>query len=183
MGVVHDSVLAVLAQTRILVSTATFLFILYLRSLHVVYFTVGAVWTAIVAKVLKRIIRQHRPVATKKSYGMPSSHSQVIAFFTIYLHCILTAQARTLLNTALFLIIHIFGLSVVWSRVRLGHHTKSQVAVGILIGALIGYLWYIGWKDFVVQYESDLSHTYHDGDLLHVIVRLVNNAASQQTNK
>lgn len=30
-----------------------------------------------------------------------------------------------------------------YSRVRLGYHTKDQVAVGALVGAIVGFTWHL----------------------------------------
>lgn len=140
-------------QARIVVSLLTLITVLYLRSLHVVFFTAGAICCAITAQILKRLLRQPRPMSTKKSYGMPSSHSQVIAFFTTYIYCTVlhssSSSSMGWLERALVLAAAgISGVSVIWSRVQLGHHTPAQVMVGATIGSVMAYGWYAVWTSY-----------------------------------
>ncbi|CAO3598893.1 unnamed protein product [Absidia cylindrospora] len=131
--------LAILAQTRFIVSLATFVLILYTRLIQFMYFVVGACLTAILGKVLKRIFRQPRPQGS--GYGMPSTHSQVIMFFATYFLCVAYTTMPSLVCCVSF-----FALAVVWSRVQLKHHTLSQVTVGALLGILCAQLWYAAWS-------------------------------------
>ncbi|ORZ17742.1 hypothetical protein BCR42DRAFT_450304 [Absidia repens] len=137
-----DGILAVLAQTKYLVSIATFFLIIYTRSTHFLYFVVGFAWTATLAKSLKKCIKQPRP--SGPGYGMPSAHSQIIMFVATYFQC---AAYKT--TPWLVAGVSLFSLSVVWSRVRLQHHTVSQVLVGALVGILSALLWYFARSSFV----------------------------------
>lgn len=141
--------------------TCNFLTVLYLRSFHIIYFTLTAATTVMSAKVLKRIIKQARPprhrggkLKMKKSYGMPSSHSAAICFLTTYLQCLFTA-ALTWQNVSVLLFFHGFSLAVVWSRVRLGHHTKSQVVVGSLFGFSCAMVAFYLWKSYFSTLDLD----------------------------
>jgi dolichyldiphosphatase len=151
--------------------TCNFLTVLYVRSFHIIYFTLTAAATVISAKILKRVIKQARPVpinrkqAKKKSYGMPSSHSAAICFLTTYLQCLISnAGALTWQNIIVLLFFHGFSLAVVWSRVRLGHHTKSQVIAGSLFGlscALVAYsLWHFYFSKLDIDDHVDESVSY-----------------------
>lgn len=66
-----------LKHTQGIVTTATAMCILHLRTSHVVYFTIGTLSTSFTAKGLKRVIKQPRPPGSKvkKTSGMPSTHS------------------------------------------------------------------------------------------------------------
>lgn len=66
-----------LKHTQGIVTTATAIGILHLRTAHVLYFTVGSLVTSFTAKGLKRVIKQPRPPGSrvKKTSGMPSTHS------------------------------------------------------------------------------------------------------------
>ncbi|GAA6031063.1 hypothetical protein JCM8097_003986 [Rhodosporidiobolus ruineniae] len=80
--------LYVLQNTQFVVTTLTSYFILRIRTAHSLYFGAGTLVAAFSAKILKRFIRQPRPVGAKKyekTYGMPSTHSSSIAFFGTYL--------------------------------------------------------------------------------------------------
>ncbi|KAI9267096.1 hypothetical protein EDC94DRAFT_602267 [Helicostylum pulchrum] len=158
---VKKGFLNVLSWTRELVLACNFLTVLYLRSFHIVYFTLTAAATVIGAKVLKRIIQQPRPVRRqggkikmKKSYGMPSSHSAAICFLTTYLQCLFTA-ALTWQNVIVLLFFHGFSLAVVWSRVRLGHHTKAQVICGSLFGLSCALVAFYLWKSYFSTLDLD----------------------------
>ncbi|BGP31161.1 hypothetical protein JCM10296v2_002925 [Rhodotorula toruloides] len=77
-----------LQSTQFVVTTLTAYFVLRIRTAHSLYFGAGTLVAAFTAKILKRFIRQPRPVGAKKfdkTYGMPSTHSSSIAFFGTYL--------------------------------------------------------------------------------------------------
>lgn len=115
-----------------------------------VYFTMCAIFTTLVAKVLKRLIKQPRPDSTtrKTTYGMPSSHSTAISYFAMYLQCVVFNQ-DSLLLTAGSVLLFIFSLAVIWSRVQLGHHTQAQVIAGTCLGACMAFLFFSLWKQYV----------------------------------
>ncbi|KAM0746400.1 PAP2-domain-containing protein, partial [Meredithblackwellia eburnea MCA 4105] len=80
--------LATLQNTQVVVTLLTFVAILRIRTAHAVWFGAGSLVALISAKILKRFIRQPRPLGAKKyekTYGMPSTHSSSIAFFGVYL--------------------------------------------------------------------------------------------------
>ncbi|CAG8587981.1 313_t:CDS:1, partial [Cetraspora pellucida] len=119
-------------------------------------------------EIMKRTIRQPRPTNSKqqkKSFGMPSSHSTVIIYFatfislqlhTISLHeffsfiSIYTTQTsiNTLIKLTLSSIVSLTALSVVWSRVALGYHTRNQVIVGMVLGFCLGIIWDRWWWSY-----------------------------------
>ncbi|GAA5916791.1 hypothetical protein JCM5296_007391 [Sporobolomyces johnsonii] len=77
-----------LQNTQFVVTALTAFFIIRIRTAHSLYFGAGTLVAAFTAKILKRFIRQPRPVGAKKydkTYGMPSTHSSSIAFFGVYL--------------------------------------------------------------------------------------------------
>ncbi|KAG2213516.1 hypothetical protein INT47_009190 [Mucor saturninus] len=167
--------LNILSYTRELVLTCNFLTVLYLRSFHIVYFTLTAATTVISAKILKRIIKQARPPPRvtasgktqkqKKSYGMPSSHSSAIFFLNTYLQCLFNA-AFTWQNICILVFFHGFAISVVWSRVRLGHHTESQVIAGSLFGFSCALVAFYLWKNYFSAFDLD---GHIDGVFTHVL--------------
>lgn len=89
-----------------------------------------------------------------KGYGMPSSHAQFVAFFSVYLtlfllfrHCPLPASPShtpfTVAQRALLSILAIIGAAVVaWSRIYLNYHTPQQVLVGCGAGLISAVGWY-----------------------------------------
>lgn len=52
----------------------------------------------------------------------------------------------------------ILALIVCFSRVRLGYHTKEQVVVGALVGALGGVLWQV----FIAKVRSPHLCCWHE---------------------
>ena len=78
-----------------------------------------------------------------KSYGMPSGHSQSIAFFSTL--CILTLINSK--NKYIIKIIGIFILSfcilfIMYSRIILKCHTVNQTILGSFIGFILAYYLY-----------------------------------------
>ncbi|KIY70903.1 hypothetical protein CYLTODRAFT_408528 [Cylindrobasidium torrendii FP15055 ss-10] len=82
--------LRILDHTNLYTTAATAALVLYTRSLDVAFFAVAAVGCSLTVKVVKRIIRQPRPVVeqngrrVKVTYGMPSTHSATITFFAVF---------------------------------------------------------------------------------------------------
>ncbi|KAI7868743.1 hypothetical protein BDF14DRAFT_1790410 [Spinellus fusiger] len=154
--------LSVFSQIRIIVVVFILTAILYTRSLHTLYFTCGTFVTAATAKVLKNVLRHPRPTHTlaqrKKSYGMPSSHSQSIAYCAVYVHFgfIDAYISNTVTLCALVSMCYGIALTVFWSRISLKHHTLSQVLVGAIVGAFMGFGWLLLWHNKIVYYESIL---------------------------
>ncbi|SAM59043.1 uncharacterized protein UBRO_01122 [Ustilago bromivora] len=148
-----------LKHTQGIVTTATAIGILHLRTAHVLYFTIGSLATSFSAKGLKRVIKQPRPPGSrvKKTSGMPSTHSATISFMGIYI-----------MLSALFLPLHptfsldsssdnvariwigLVGIAapvlVMWSRVRLGVHTPAQTLVGAALGVAKACIWFTAWN-------------------------------------
>lgn len=106
--------------------------------------------------VLKRILKEERPKQMHgKGYGMPSSHAQFVAFFSISLtmfllfrhvpkkpspsHTPLSLVARVALSALALLNA---GL-VAWSRIYLNYHTSQQVLVGCGAGAASAISWFL----------------------------------------
>ncbi|KAI8090240.1 phosphatidic acid phosphatase type 2/haloperoxidase [Gilbertella persicaria] len=146
----RSPILNILSYTREIVIICTFFTLLYLQSIHVVYFIICAILTTLIAKVLKKIIKQPRPQQTKKktSYGMPSSHSAAISFFTTYLQCVVMAIPGT--KAKLFMLaFHCFSLAVIWSRVSLGHHTRAQVIAGTFLGIVCASISFMLWQHYL----------------------------------
>ncbi|CAG8454588.1 4041_t:CDS:2 [Ambispora gerdemannii] len=165
--------LVVLDHTKIWLSIATALSLNYLRDFHVIYTILGALITTIIAKILKLIIRQPRPnrslppttngslnssdnkddknpLVKLNHYGMPSTHSSSIMFFATYIALHLFAKNLDFSATLTILVILVMtALSVVWSRVELGHHTREQVLAGMTdLGGKLG------WREIQIFAES-----------------------------
>ena len=105
-----------------------------------------------------------------KGYGMPSSHSQFVAFFSVSLTLFLLWRhnpnpsithtpspfwQRTLLS----LVACLCASAVALSRIYLSYHTPKQVLVGFAAGASFAVAWFIftsllrhyGWVDWALD--------------------------------
>ncbi|KAF8201802.1 hypothetical protein BJ912DRAFT_946482 [Pholiota molesta] len=169
-----DAWLAFLDKTNVTVTALAAAFNLYTRSAGVAYFSIGAVVCSFSVKIVKRVVRQPRPPVnisgrkTKVSYGMPSTHSATISYFATY---ILLASTHLPLHTSLQpgytwrvlppLICLPWAVSIVMSRVWLGHHTWPQVVAGASYGIALASIWYAlwvgGWNAVGVKAEEALN--------------------------
>ncbi|KAI8989107.1 hypothetical protein BD414DRAFT_577814 [Trametes punicea] len=153
--------------TNLIVTTLTACVLLYTRSAGVAYFTVGAVLCSITVKLLKRCVRQPRPVTVvvngrrrKKSYGMPSTHSAVITFFATYisLACAHLPVHPSLPSSPVLtrlvppLVVVPLASTIAVSRIWLGHHTWPQVAAGCAYGLVFAPVWFELWTRGLNEY-------------------------------
>ncbi|EAU88553.2 DnaJ domain-containing protein [Coprinopsis cinerea okayama7 len=166
-----------LDRSNIIVTAVVSLFVLWTKSSGAAYFAACSLACAVVAKVIKRIVRQARPPAesalrAKKSFGcqcapgsMPSTHSAVVSFQAAYviLAClnmpihpsIPLQESQRLLP---IVVIVPWAIAIMVSRVRLGYHTWTQVLAGFTTGvpfAAIAYdLWNRGVNDYAFAVEQ-----------------------------
>jgi len=104
---------------------------------------------------LKRILKEERPkVMHGKGYGMPSSHAQFVAFFSVSLTLFLlgrhkpkgASESHTPLSLGSRVFLSVLALvaagTVAWSRIYLSYHTPKQVAVGLLAGSVTAVGWF-----------------------------------------
>jgi len=106
---------------------------------------------------LKRIIKEERPKQMYgKGYGMPSSHAQFVAYFSISLALFLILRhtppkqsipSHTPLSMATRVALSTLAMTcasmVAWSRIYLNYHTPKQVLVGYVAGAVSAVLWFL----------------------------------------
>lgn len=76
---------------------------------------------------------------------MPSSHTQVTAFFSAYLS--LFSLNSTTIPILCIILLDASSLTVAWSRIYLKKHTLAQVGVGWIVGTVFGVGWYWGWRN------------------------------------
>lgn len=88
-----------------------------------------------------------------KGYGMPSSHSQFVAFFSftfllffLFRHTPKPSTTHRQLTfperVAISLLACFCAGAVAASRVYLNYHTKKQVLAGCIVGTLVAGLWF-----------------------------------------
>jgi len=128
--------------------------ILFRRDLHTITFFIGLLFNEALNAVLKHIIKQPRPMSRDNmynEYGMPSSHSQFMWFFSIYMFLFIWVRLQHITNTKTVWFCKTIGsfgcfvtaLVVTFSRIYLLYHTVNQVIVGSLIGSLLGLFWFL----------------------------------------
>lgn len=85
-----------------------------------------------ISSIKTRIIRRiKRIINVFNQYGMPSGHSQTMAFLTVYTY--LNTYSLPLLIVNLFL-----TYSTIIQRIETNKHTEKQVNIGLIIGSLFG---------------------------------------------
>lgn len=107
---------------------------------------------------LKRLIKEERPRRMNgKGYGMPSSHAQFVAYFSVSLALFLVFRHKPIYqgkkrnHTPLTMVERLFwstmGLvmaaAVAWSRIYLNYHTQKQVLVGSAAGTASAIAWFL----------------------------------------
>lgn len=134
---------------------------MFKRELQTIFFALGILISEFINELVKKSVQQARPdtclaLEMCDSHGWPSSHSQYMAFFAVYLSLLACkgvgfSNKWTKIITAAFP--WPFAVLTMYSRVYLGYHTVAQVYAGGLLGLLLGSLWF--W--FV---NSVLIHTF-----------------------
>ncbi|KAJ8472691.1 hypothetical protein ONZ45_g16565 [Pleurotus djamor] len=157
-------------QTNIIVTGLTAAFILYTRSAAALYFATGAVLCSLTVKLIKRAIKQPRPVVENKlgkqkmSYGMPSTHSATILYYGTFVPIACTRlPIHPTLPTDPFvtrfapsLIVVLYAYTVAASRVWLGHHTWKQVIAGGAYGIAFAAIWFKLWEEGINDHGRTL---------------------------
>ncbi|XP_034950323.1 dolichyldiphosphatase 1-like [Chelonus insularis] len=128
--------------------------ILFRRDLHTICFFIGIIVNDILGLFLKYTIKEERPIRRDiiyVEYGMPSTHSQLMWFFTIYtilFVCLRMHHSNNSTTSEKFWRWTIIGgctfvaLLVTYSRIYLQYHTLSQVFWGFIVGGLFGITWF-----------------------------------------
>ncbi|KAI5806636.1 phosphatidic acid phosphatase type 2/haloperoxidase [Peziza echinospora] len=116
------------------------------REIELILMFVGQLGCEAVNWALKRLIKENRPTQMHgKGYGMPSSHSQFVAFFSVYITLWVFFRNRHLSPTKSLAISSISLLSaaaICASRIYLSYHTPKQVLAGIVAGVVIAVAWF-----------------------------------------
>ena len=128
-----------------------------LKCNHHLFFFAGLIASHEFAKVLKKVIKQPRPHgAPLSSYGMPSDHSQFVAFTAIYLVQVLLARQGTRKSALILstLSMAFTCVAVFYSRLYLRAHTLEQVLVGALLGLITGRIWYWATTTYFIKWTK-----------------------------
>lgn len=110
--------------------------------------------------LLKRLIKEERPPRIHgQGYGMPSSHAQFVAYWSLSVALFLLVRHKPPkvmgykssthrpwnLVERLSVVLAGFGMAAVtaWSRVYLGYHSPRQVIWGVAAGCVTAVVWYV----------------------------------------
>lgn len=131
----------------------------------------GVGCNAVLSKLLKRLVRIERPAATCEQLGlcgdlgMPSTHSQIMAFAWVTMLLQMRAgehrrrPSKSQVDTLEFVCLTALVAAVAWSRVYLGYHDLSQVCAGLSAGAATAVVWRFavtrGWVRRPLQHIVD----------------------------
>jgi len=118
---------------------------LYLRTKRLLFYSTFPIVCAVYVLLIKAVIEEDRPAGSAcYDKGMPSSHAAIAIGLTVMLALDCAFNDRhplkykvPLMTAALLLL-----LPVPYSRVWLKDHSMSQVTVGVLVGIVLGSLWF-----------------------------------------
>lgn len=132
--------------------------ILSTREVEVLFMFAGQMGCEALNFLLKRLIKEERPRKIHgKGYGMPSSHAQFVAFWSVSLALFLllrhkpSADRQTQAHGRPWSLLERMAISVAaggvaaataWSRTYLNYHTPRQVIVGSAAGVIIALAWF-----------------------------------------
>ncbi|TEA29610.1 hypothetical protein DBR06_SOUSAS510192, partial [Sousa chinensis] len=149
-GDLSGHLLAYLSLSPIFVIVGFVTLIIFKRELHTISFLGGLALNEGVNWLIKHVIQEPRPcggphTAVGTKYGMPSSHSQFMWFFSVYSFLFLYLRMHQT-NNARFLDLlwrHVLSLGLLTVAVYLLYHTWSQVLYGGIAGGLMAIAWFV----------------------------------------
>ena len=141
-----------LAPIFIIVSYATLL--ISRREAHLVFILAGQLLNLVLNAVLKAIINQPRPAGSDHpGPGMPSDHSQFMAYWACYGVLFLLVHVKRVGRSgwrpALAAGMLALAAAVAASRVYLGYHTLEQVLAGLVVGSAVAVVWFVLYASIV----------------------------------
>ncbi|KAK3821069.1 MAG: PAP2 superfamily-domain-containing protein [Benniella sp.] len=129
--------------------------ILATRDLSIILMLAGQFLNECVNYVLKRVIKQERPTTGRldlglgEGYGMPSSHSQFMAYFATYMILLMHGSSGSVSPHLISLGVALWSILVIYSRVHLYYHTWQQVVAGSICGCAIAAAYYFFVQKFL----------------------------------
>ncbi|XP_073289383.1 lipid phosphate phosphatase gamma [Primulina huaijiensis] len=154
---------------------------IFRRELQGMFFAIGLLISQFVNEVIKKSVQQARPETCAllemcDSHGWPSSHSQYMFFFAVYLTLLTRYRIGILIRKQMWTMgILVWPLAVLtmYSRVYLGYHTVAQVFAGAALGAVLGGGWFwvvnnLLWCRFPAIEESAFGRFFYVKDTSHI---------------
>ncbi|KAF9096818.1 Dolichyldiphosphatase 1 [Mortierella sp. AM989] len=116
------------------------------RDLKPLVMLAGQLANELLNQILKRLVKQARPTEyLGDGYGMPSSHSQFMAYFSTYMVILMFRRGiepGAIIPQLVCAAVVIWSGLVVYSRVHLFYHTWQQVAAGTICGCAFALIYY-----------------------------------------
>ncbi|GKV12258.1 hypothetical protein SLEP1_g23429 [Rubroshorea leprosula] len=156
--------------------------LIFRRELQGMFFALGLFISQFVNDLIKKSVQQARPetcalLETCDSHGWPSSHSQYMFFFAVYI-TLLTAKGiggiwKVKSKWAFLFLPWSMALLTMYSRVYLGYHTIAQVLAGAALGAFLGWVWFWVVNSVLFSYfpmieESVFGRMFYVKDTSHI---------------
>ena len=118
--------------------------LLFNKYVYFVFYVVLFILNRVLNQFLKKLFKQPRPsngkkfldsdVFSKKKFGMPSGHSQLVFYTIAYSYLV----NRQLIPWTLLLLV--IGLIVIYERYLFKNHTMMQLISGAGVGILTAYI-------------------------------------------
>lgn len=148
-------ILAITSLLPLVIIIAFVTLVIFRRDLHTISYFFGILLNEVINFVLKHLIKELRPCKDREilltEYGMPSSHSQFMWFFAMYLAFFVLIRlhhgsSSISLESLWKYLVTIGGFLaaslVSYSRIYLQYHTSLQVIYGAILGISLAILWF-----------------------------------------
>ncbi|XP_023219807.1 dolichyldiphosphatase 1-like [Centruroides sculpturatus] len=148
-------ILAITSLLPLVIIIAFTTLIIFRRDLHTISYFLGILLNEAINFILKHLIKELRPCKGREilhtEYGMPSSHSQFMWFFSMYLsffvlirlhHGSSSFSLESLWKYLVTLGGFVAASLVSYSRVYLQYHTSMQVICGAMLGVVFAVVWF-----------------------------------------
>lgn len=117
-------------------------------------------------QIIKAFVKEPRPATCQDleacdTHGWPSSHSQFMCFFAVYITYLSTQKITFSADYVKKFTIALpwaCASIVMYSRVYLGYHTWGQVLAGATVGIILGSIWF----QVVNKYCSPKFHDFEE---------------------
>ncbi|GKV05674.1 hypothetical protein SLEP1_g17660 [Rubroshorea leprosula] len=155
---------------------------IFRRELQGMFFALGILISQIISELTKKVVQQARPETCAllemcDSHGWPSSHSQYVFFFAVYMTLLTCKGIGGIWKVKskwvfLFLYWSLAPLTM-YSRVYLGYHTVPQVFAGAALGIFLGWVWFwvvnsVLFSCFPAIEESAFGRMFYIKDTSHI---------------
>ncbi|XP_009789943.1 lipid phosphate phosphatase gamma [Nicotiana tabacum] len=123
---------------------------IFRRELQGIFFAIGLLISQFINEIIKKSFQQARPetcalLEVCDSHGWPSSHSQYMFFFAVYITLLTYRKLGLICRNQLWVVLLLvwpMAILTLYSRVYLGYHTVAQVFAGATLGAVLGGGWF-----------------------------------------